>query len=270
MVAPPSGHQPAGERSSRRSVVVTGLAAGLFGGAWFTGLSVLARGRHPQILAIGDDDWQVVLVEHRSRRALILAGNTPVADPADIAALLGAWRPGVDIVAGNQESLAGLDEQTSDQLAPSLTIVLNTGDTPQSGLRRAIGDGLHLRLGSISIEFTPTGSTADMNGSGWIAHLRVNDLVVAIAPSLDVIANHGDISSALALAPAGDVAVASSRMPQAAIATNQSNLRDIDFGTESASAETTLVRIFPGDTARMEFRDGVLRLPAWTSMVQIP
>ncbi|HYI24829.1 MAG TPA: hypothetical protein VD767_05410, partial [Thermomicrobiales bacterium] len=50
---------------SRRSIVVTGLAAGGAGAAWLTGLSVFARGVHPQMLVAGYGDWQVALIEER-------------------------------------------------------------------------------------------------------------------------------------------------------------------------------------------------------------
>jgi hypothetical protein len=255
-------------RQSRRSVVFTGLAAGAFGSAWFTGLAALARGIHPQILAVGNGDWQILLVEHRARRALILVGDTTGAQSDDVSRLLGGWRFGVDVLAGSAAAIAGLSDQTLGRLAPPLTIDLDTEGSSRSGTRQVIGDGLALDIGVFHIRFIPLPATAPGTGRSWIAHLAVDGLIVAVAPALETIGDQGALETTLAVAPTGDIRYAGTRLPQAAIVTNQSRIAGIEFDL-ATKATTNLVRTYPNDPARLEFRDGHLRLPAWTTMVSL-
>jgi hypothetical protein len=91
---------------SRRKLLGLSVAGALAGGTWTTGLGILARGVRPQFFVIGDDAWQLMLIEHGRRRALLTLGEFDDDPEASVSRLTTSLRQHVDIVIGDRNFLS--------------------------------------------------------------------------------------------------------------------------------------------------------------------
>jgi hypothetical protein len=246
------------------------ITGALAGGIWGTGLAILARGTHPQFFVIGDDAWQLVLVEHGQRRALIGIGEFERPMDEQIARLTTSLRQHVDLVIGESSFLAHARTSTSkwngavriqmdgSVIAPGSSRLVHLQDRITAG----IGDF------TLTLQRLPDGEwhRDRLGPPSWIAHLQIDNLIVGLAPSLDIAAEHVRPEVALAIAPEGDIARLQRLIPHAGIVTNPGSVPDA-AATSAGEARTTLIRTFPADIASFRIRDGHIQLPDWTQHI---
>lgn len=261
-----TGVSPAKPSMSRRRLTTLILGGALTGAVWTTGLAVLARGRHPQIFALGADEWQVLLFEHGTNRVVILVGTFEASPEPAIDLLCGLLRQHIDVVVGNGEALGLLSSRFRTRRA--VTTFIDTDGSPSHVSSRryvSLSDAIRLGAGALHMEVAPlpngqwTGEQS--TGQQWIVHVSIGDLMIAIGPTLDVIADSGNSNATLAIAPAGDVARLRRTIPGVTVATNSRDSLDQD----ALAADTMrLVRTFQRDIAAFVVKDGRIQLPDWT------
>jgi hypothetical protein len=253
--------------TSRRRFLTLSVGGALAGAAWTAGLAVLARGHRPQLFAIGTGTWQVILVEHGSSRVLFLAGQFDESPETHIDRLCGLLRQHLDVVVGDGNVLGLLSSGFRDRRAVSTFVetdgsALATGTNSHQPLTRDAA----ITVGALDIVVYAL-RTGEWLASAepkvnWLARISHGALELAIAPSLDLIAQHG-FPATLGVAPIGSPARLWKATPGMAVATNA---RD-DLGTLATGVPlhlpTKLVRTFPEDIAAFELRQGRLRLPDW-------
>jgi hypothetical protein len=254
---------------NRRRLFATSFGVGALGGAWITGLSVLARGRRPQILVVGSGSWQLLVAEHEMHRIMILAGEFEFFPEASASHLLGVLRPRVDMVAGRQDDLDLIPAAYMRRLANPHRMVLDRA-TVQGDPNRtvAIGSGLDVALGPFRIRFSPVFQgewSSAPSPRSWLVEMAIDDVVVAIGPSLDLLARHADARSTLAVAPSGHLAYLHRMVPNAAIMTNAASTHGLVVAAQDENGRACrVVRTFANDVAILEIRDGAIRVPPWT------
>lgn len=253
--------------SRRRLIALIGGGA-LTGAVWTTGLSVLARGRYPQLFVLGSGGWQVVLLEHGTTRVVLLLGEFEVSPESDIDLLCGLLRQHIDVVVGDGEALRMLSSTFRERRAVST--LLQTGASsvaPGSGRYRWLPEPVTLQVGTVALTIEPLPSDEwlqdEMGERNWIAHATVSDITIALAPAIDTIAAHGNPDSTLAIAPRGDVARLWRLAPGTAVATNARETIDAIDPSVSDSSRKVLVRTFRRDIAAFVVKDGRLTLPNW-------
>lgn len=255
--------------SSRRRLASLIAGGALTGGVWSTGLSVLARGRHPQVFVLGNDGWQVLLIEHGTSRILMLIGTFEESPDREIDLLCGLLRQHIDVVVGSGEALGSLSSTFRNRRSVRTIVQLDGSEAIASSPAFVpLAEPVQLRAGVLGVRLDPLSEgrwkTGSPGVSHWIAHLTAGDLIVAIGPSLDVIANHGRAHSTLAIAPVGDIARVWSVIPGITIASNtRDSLATLGAGL-SSRVQTRLVRTFRRDIAAFRLKDNRIELPDWT------
>lgn len=255
--------------TSRRRLVTLSLGAAIGGATWTTGLSILARGRHPQVFVLGDDGWQVILVEHGTNRMIVLAGVFERSPEPEIDLLCGVLRQHIDVVIGDAAALRLLSPGFRERRSVT-TIVQMDGSPLLSSSERYISlvDPLSLRAGAFELTLTslPSGhwNALESPSVGWIGHLTHGELTIAIGPTLETIATYASVTATLAIAPSGDIAHAWRTLPGIVVVTHsRQSLAEISAGMP-AERSTTLVRTFRHDTAAFVVKEGRIQLPDWT------
>ena len=256
---------------SRRRLMATAFGAGACGGAWITGLSILARGRRPQILAVGSGAWQLLVVEHYLHRILILAGEFDSFPQESASRLLGVLRPKVALVAGRQDDLDLIPGDYLRHLSDPHRMVLDRA-TAQGDPNRnlAIGTGRDVTFGPIRARFSPVFNGDWDNATSprtWLAEVAIDDVLVVIGPSLDLVARQADTRSTLAIAPTGHIAYLHRLLPRVAIVTNAASTQVHGLVATAEAGDDRaiqIVRTFANDVAIFEIRDGAIRVPPWT------
>ncbi len=262
---------PLPDAISRRKLVGLTIGGAIAGGTWSTGFAILARGTHPQFFVIGANGWQLVLVEHGQRRALIGIGDFEGDIREYVAKLKTSLRQHVDIVIGESGFLSELTTLTDQWRGPVRVQLDGSSFAPSSSQLVHLRDRTDVGIGdfTLTLERLPDGEWSygtSASQSTWIGHLSLGSLRVAIAPSLNVAANHAQPDSALTMAPQGDFARLQRVLPSSGIVTNASSVRDAVTASSDTSA-TTLVRTFRADIAAFRIRHGRIELPDWTQSV---
>lgn len=260
---------------NRRRLVATCGGAAALGASWLTGLALLARGRHPQMFVVGDDTWQVLLVEHGHRRILILNGEFEHSPEPEINRLCSVLRQRIDVVAGTANALALLSNDFRARRAVDTVIQLDGLPGQASSpdfvpLTRSI----EISFGEVIVQFRPlpqSQTEPDHDAtSAWIAHVHVRQLVAAIASSLDLIAEHASTESSLAIAATGSVDDMPEFLLGRATAINAPSARrasDTQVIGSLDRRQSALIRVFPRDIASFVFRGDRLILPDWAHVV---
>lgn len=253
--------------SRRRLSLLSGGAAAA-GAAWTSGLAVSTKGWRPQVSVLGERDWQVLLLDHRGNRTLILAGDFEESPVPAIDRLCGVVRQHVDIVAGSRDALGLLPPDFPDRRAVATIVELD----PPPGLSNSpsyigLDDPISIRAGSMEIELVPHVEGAwKMNGSqtrAWVGRVIADRVTVEFGSSLETLSRLGWSNAALAIAPGGDVAGIWRATPGIAVATNTRQRIENLASTGGVRHPTTLIRIFPEAVATFRFRNGRLVLPEW-------
>lgn len=258
----------------RRSVVSAALGV-TTGAIWFGGMSLLARGRDPHVLVAGAGTWQVVLLEHRSVRMLVISGDGVELPDASVTRILGLLRPDVDLLAATSATLGSLAPSRMEALSPSTFIALDSpGDpAPRPGWS-TVGNGLETHLGDFRLVMRPVISGAWTGGgvNSWCIEGDVGPHRIAIAPSLDMASRAVPRPVDLAIAPVGDAGRLVSRHPGAGLAINASAARAMRPTESGTAGQRTfrLVRIYPRDIAQFRFAGGNMTLPRWSENVVLP
>ena len=161
---------------NRRMFVATCVGSAALGASWLTGLALLARGRHPQMFAVGEDAWQVLLVEHGDRRIMILNGDFEHSPEPEVNRLCSLLRQRLDVVAGTGKALALLSNNFRARRAVDTLIQLDSLPGKASSpdfvpLTRSI----EIVIGDIRVQFRPlpqSQTAPDDATNSWIAHVQ--------------------------------------------------------------------------------------------------
>lgn len=261
---------------SRRRFVATVLGSAAIGATWTTGLAELARGRHPQIFAVGDDRWQVLLIEHGSARIVLLSGVFERSPEPEIDLLCGLLRQHIDLVAGTSAALGFLSRQFRKRRSVSTVIQLDGAAMLGASTRfRPLVEPLKLSGGNLDLTLRPIPnghwSEAVPDFPEWIGHLSSGPIGIAIARNLSVIARYGHPDSGLAIAPVGDIDILHGTLPTIAVAANADSVNEWRAAgwkndPESRTAVWT-TRTFRQDIGAFVLRNGEIRLPAWSQQL---
>lgn len=257
---------------SRRRLTSLIVGGALTGAAWTAGLTVLARGRHPQVFVLGRDQWQVLLLEHGTNRIVILAGTFEQSPEPQIDLLCGLLRQHLDVVVGDRIALDLLSSGFRARRSVTTIIDLDRAPLLASSQRFvSLANAIRIQAGELDVHVIPLpkGSWRDglSNDPEWIAHITVGNVVIAVGPTLDTIADHGQIEAALAIAPAGDVVRLWRTIPGIVVAANAQDALDTLGQETSAPGTKRLVRIFREDISHFVVRNGRIELPDWTQDV---
>ncbi len=263
-------------RRSRRQFTAAVVGGAMIGATWTTSLAVFARGRHPQIFVVGDDGWQILLIEHRTARILVLSGDFDKPLDMEVDHLLGLLRQHIDVVIGTEASLDRLPAGLLTRRSVSTTVALD-GSTA-SGTSNSflpLTDSISLTAGAFNLVMhrlpVEEWSAVPSAKSSWIGQVAVGGLSVAIGPTLEILGLHGHPSTALAIAPRGDLGAVTRLVPAAAIVTNaRSAARTLpQTSTGGNSRSTWLIRTYPADIAGFVVRNDRMQLPGWSQEVEI-
>ena len=255
---------------SRRRLVGLSVAGALAGGVWTTGLGILARGIHPQFFVIGDDRWQLMLIEHGRHRALVCMGQMTGEAGNIIPGLMSSLRQHANVVAGTVEALSWASA-ISSRWDAVVRIQLDGSRLATSSDRHVhLEDHLEIRIGELHLSFLrlPRGDwhTAGNNEQSWIGYLRLGNLVIALAPSAEVAARVAQPGVALVIAPEGNLETLRAYLPGAAIVSNAPGSRSPE-STGQEGNDAILVRTFPSESAHFRIRNGRIALPEWARSI---
>jgi len=175
---------------SRRRLTSLIVGGALLGASWTAGLAVVARGRHPQVFVLGRDNWQVLLVEHGGNRIVFLAGTFERSPEAEIDLLCGLLRQHIDVVAGDRNVLGLLS--SGFRARRSVETIIDLDGSPQAANSQrfvSISNPIGIQAGALNLEIVPLArglwQGEVSNGSGWIVHITIGDVVIAVARTLD-------------------------------------------------------------------------------------
>jgi hypothetical protein len=256
---------------SRRRLGGAIVGSAAIGATWTTGLAILARGRHPHLYVVGRDTWHAVLIEHGNARALLLSGAFDVSPEPEINLLCGVLRQRIDVVIGDGSSLALLSGTFARRRAISTFVQLDS--PPGSRTSPAyvpLAESLRLQIGAMHLDVqrivSGAWSTASPGSSEWIGHLSLGEISIAIARSLEVVAELGSPLAMLAIAPSGDMEKLGANLPGVAIATNSGSVNAVEIGGY-VRVGTWITRTFRRDIAEFIIRDREVQLPQWSRQV---
>jgi hypothetical protein len=104
----------------------------------------------------------------------------------------------------------------------------------------------------------------------WICQIAVRSLNIAIGPTLEILGENAHPTTALAIAPSGDLGSINRLIPAAAIATNARSAEKALFstGAEGSDRSTWLIRTFPAEIAGFVVRNGRMQLPDWSQEIE--
>ncbi len=263
------GAVPARPKVPRRRLISLIAGGALTGAIWTTGLTVLARGTHPQVFVLGDDAWHVLLLEHGTNRIAMLVGTFDQSPELEIDRLCGLLRQHIDVVIGDGEALGLLSSSFRERRTVSTIIQVDAGTSMATSANYIpLSKPVRIQAGSLDLELAHLDRERWMNGAErdptWIAHLTIGDLTIAVAPALETIAEHGDIRSTLAISPVGDIDCLWRTLPGITVATNTREAFETLASGPPTTVRRRLVRTFDRDIAAFVARDGQLRLPGWT------
>jgi hypothetical protein len=241
------------------------VLGGLTGGLWTLGLAAIARSSGPTFTVVGDDDWQVALLEAGSDRILIFSGVFDERVDGSVELLLTTLRQHVDVIVATGSALEHLDR--TGPLARSLVVQLDAAadqvDTPWvRALRQQMT--ISLDAGRLSLERIPLGEwrIGSESLAGWWIRLDLDSLTIVMAPDAETAAMFAPIETALVVVPGGNTLQLLHTLPGAALATN--GRRWSDAVVPQVTERTFLVQTFPEDPARFRFDRSRLELPGWS------
>ena len=240
-------------------------AAGAFaGGIWTVGLASILRSAEPDLTVVGSQDWQVMLLETGTDRILLMIGDFTESPDKAIGQLRSTLRQHVDLIVATGSAIARTDR--SGALEHAALILLDAGSSQPDSLRtRALRQRLVVQFqgGTLDLRRLPVQewSVSAQQPASWVIQIRIADLVVVIAPDLELAARLAPDSAAMLVAPQGDVARALEFAPSVSIVTN-------GYGLEAspplpAGVTGYLVRTFLTDSTRLRFAGNRISLPTW-------
>lgn len=263
-----------GEMLNRRAFLPTVVGAAIAGSA----VASLVVRSQPRLIVVGDERWQVALLLASRTRVLILTGELSQDAVAAIPMLLSVMRRRIDMVISPAAGLALLPDQFRERWMVRSIIPL-PDDDDTSTVRPAPDRIVHLATDlRVAITSVPLGFWSESSGrkpqsTSYVVTVSRGRSVVAIAKSLDVLADLGAPSSTIAMAPEGDVDNFSRHLRVPTICINADQLRDqhLDALTpQTPQADTrSLVRIFPTDVAEFRLRHDGVSIPPWRQAITL-
>jgi hypothetical protein len=255
---------------SRRQLNLAGIAGAAVGLAWSSGLVWATQVHIPTIDVVGMDDSQLLLLDTGAERVLILTGP-PHADLTEtLSDVLGLFRKRIDVVFGKQAVLESQLALLDRKWEPGIIISLAEDEgRASSRVATVIGGPFVLTLshGVTLCCMRATRYSADQPGAepGWRIEVRRGVNVVGISESIDHLAAVPVEPYTLAIAATGSISLAERRSVAMSYAVNT---RVIDEQVALAQPGTTLIRVFDGESARFELREGGVRMPSWAFTIE--
>lgn len=253
---------------SRRKWLGVSIAGALTGAAWATGLGVVARGVHPQIQLIGEDDWQIALMEHGSARLVLLLGHFSTDPGKGIDFLATSLRQKVDVIAGERRNLDLMDWDHPKWKRSTRIVLGEESPAVVSGSEVAPANSLLVSIGGWSLSIVQEVHNAWSRSVEptwlWVANAACDGMVITFGNDLQIANRHRDVASVLLVAPiVGDMDLMAAS-PRMSIAVNVASVEGIN-ASEPEDSTLRLVRIFPDDIATFRVTDGRLTIPEWAT-----
>lgn len=233
--------------------------------------AMVVRGE-PRLLVVGENQWQVALLLASRTRVLMLTGDLSREAVEVIPMLMSVMRQRIDVVVGPASGLALLPDRFRQRWMVRSFIPLpddngTSLEKPAPGRLLQLPGGFHVAVFSVPKGFWAESSRAAMRSATHVITISWSRYVIAIADSLEAIAEFGSGSTTMAVAPGGAIEHIARvlRVPTLCINADQVRDQDIDAGSDSSHrlADRMLVRIFPEDVAEFRLRHDGVAIPSW-------
>ena len=261
---------------NRRTLIGAAIGGAGLGTAWAAGLSFAANRGDPTLEVIGVDDAQVLLLDTRRFRTMIVIGVPSRELQASIASLMGVFRRRIDLLVGSRAGVEALGKTFVDRYNVARAIGLEDAFAPLDAdparrevppeLRAALPEGVELRIRVITAQAWDKQAHERRT---WLIEIRRGTTVCCAGPDLDGVAMHGLAGLALTLAPVGSLTFSSRKLGRSAIAINADSVQESDLGSSTDENAAYLVRIHPRDAAVFSFTNSGVRLPTWAEQRSI-
>jgi hypothetical protein len=125
-----------------------------------------------------------------------------------------------------------------------------------------------------TVDVVPLAEGSAEELSSWLVNLDLGGPVVTFGPNLETILEQAPSTTAIAVAPVGDVDSFHRRWPSATVVINADSARDYVAPAaetetfQAGSAAGFLVRTFLRDVARFEAPGATLTLPRWAQSLE--
>lgn len=247
---------------NRRELIVGGLCGAAIGSAWVAGLGIVLQRKEPTLSVIGKGTSLLALLDTGYARVLIAAGPGDPRLTRNLDALLGVFRPRLDLLIGTESGVAEFTGRTLARHGNPQRFVLDrpTGISRDASSTRATGPatltvalpkGMTLQIATFVRGAWQNGDTPTQS---WIATITGHGQRCAIADTTDVLALHGDRDVGLGIAATVDL------IPDWDMLRVNSLALPSDHITLAPDSESLarIVRIFPREPVIVAFRrDGL-------------
>lgn len=252
---------------TRRALLTSAGLGILAGGTWGAAIQALATPSTPSLSVVGKEDMQIVLLDTTEVRVLLLLGSPDDDLQSQIPGMLTILRQRVDVLVGASSSVNALGSRFRDrwQLAHTLAIAEPASLPVASGTLTTAGDDLTIDLGngvSLDLHIAVKGAWNQTVNTHtlWATIISYGEHKIVLAPSGEALVELGATAPSLVLVPESSLVDIANTVGPGAIAMNS---RDDLTHQIREPLGTVLVRIYPQDTARLEFSTSGLTLPAW-------
>lgn len=259
---------------SRRELINVLTGGALIGGLWATAFTGFATEDDASLSVVGGRGAQVVIVDSKPERALILVGMPDDHLLERLPAMMTIFRQRIDIIIGSHVALEHLAASFRSRWNLSHAVVLRSdvASTPLSMATTTVVESARIDLGrklTIDCHVGHRGewseSIHDTEDDYWciqIDHAAGRVIIAPNAASLETITLP---AASLLVVPEAPPKATLHRVQVSAIAANE----DAKFLPDLA-ADIPLTRIYPIDVARFELTGEKLRLPPWTQQSHTP
>lgn len=264
---------------SRRSALQLLVGSACVGAAWGTGLTALSNVGGPSATLCGHDDWQLILIECGRSRALVLMGIPSETIDETLTRMMGSFRQRIDLVIGAPTAIEQLPSEYRSRWNVQRTVVLGGADTGSllaetASIASPVGIDIDSRL---NVSLIPVIEdqwkvTDRLMGSvdRWIVSAHANGSTIRLAEQLEDLQDTIGGSTAVAVAPRGNLRSYWSFNPDSAVAINGDHVpEDVITSPESNVQDRFwLVSVFPDDITHLKFMDQGVAVPEWARSVQ--
>lgn len=188
---------------NRRELIVGSLSGAAIGAGWVAGFGVLLQRQEPTLSVIGKGTSLLALLDTGNVRVLVAAGPGDPRLTRNLSALLGVFRPRIDLLLGSESGVAEFTAKTLARYGNPLRMILDQPTGIAIGTQAATGppvltahlpQGIDLRVttfvqGAWQVGGTPTQS--------WIVTVTGYEHRCSVADTAEVLGLYGDSGDAI-------------------------------------------------------------------------
>lgn len=251
---------------TRRALLASTSLGVIAGGSWGASIQRLATPSVPSLSIIGENETQIALLDTTGVRALLLLGAPENDLQLQIPGMLSLLRQRVDLLVGTSSAVDALGSRFRHRWRVSHTLAIPDANPPSAraidrtwvtqDLQAGLGNGLSLDLRTTSRGGWNAGLA---ERTLWIATILFGQQRVVLAPNAESLMTQGTAGASLVIVPELSLDRVAALGPSV-IATNG---RDDLALPQEGRPGVLLVRTYPQDIARFEFRREGLALPSW-------